>query len=78
MRRPFTWLVVALIVPIMASAANVKWKQPRTPWGDPDLQGMWPVVHPLQAQRQLPVLRVRLHEDNEAIRNYGTSSRARR
>jgi hypothetical protein len=29
------------------TAANSagKWKQPKTPWGDPDLQGMWPVAH---------------------------------
>ncbi len=28
-----------------AASASAKWKHPRTPWGDPDLQGMWPVVH---------------------------------
>jgi hypothetical protein len=22
-----------------------RWKQPRTPWGDPDLQGTWPISH---------------------------------
>src|SRR5262245_34409214 len=25
-----------------ASASGAKWVTPRTPWGDPDLQGTWP------------------------------------
>ena len=29
-----------------AHAADKKaWVQPKTPWGDPDIQGMWPVTH---------------------------------
>ncbi len=32
------------MLPAAALAAG-QWKQPRTPWGDPDLQGMWPVAH---------------------------------
>ena len=28
-----------------AAPASAKWKQPRTPWGDPDLQGTWPISH---------------------------------
>ena len=25
-----------------AQTSSAAWKQPRTPWGDPDLQGIWP------------------------------------
>lgn len=25
------------------SSAHAKWTQPKTPWGDPDLQGTWPI-----------------------------------
>jgi hypothetical protein len=28
-----------------ATSASAKWKHPKTAWGDPDLQGTWPVVH---------------------------------
>jgi hypothetical protein len=31
-----------------------KFKQPRTPWGDPDLQGMWPVAHLMTVPLQRP------------------------
>lgn len=38
------------------AAADGAWQHPRTPWGDPDLQGMWPVVHlisvPLERREQ--------------------------
>ncbi|HEX4278617.1 MAG TPA: hypothetical protein VHZ74_24850 [Bryobacteraceae bacterium] len=27
------------------AAAGKKWTPPRTPWGEPDLQGMWPLNH---------------------------------
>src|SRR6185295_5311392 len=32
-------ITVASVVPLVMSAAD--WKAPRTPWGDPDLQGVW-------------------------------------
>src|SRR5215831_2114194 len=37
-------------VPQMASAqqpaaSNTSWVQPKTPWGEPDLQGIWPLNH---------------------------------
>ena len=25
-----------------ATASGTRWTSPRTPWGDPDLQGLWP------------------------------------
>jgi len=34
-------IIAALALPLGASAAP--WTQPRTPWGDPDLQGTWPI-----------------------------------
>lgn len=38
------------------AAAARKWQQPRTSWGDPDLQGTWPISHlmtvPLQRPKQ--------------------------
>src|SRR4029077_19063843 len=32
-------VAVAGVLPLSMSAAD--WKAPRTPWGDPDLQGVW-------------------------------------
>ena len=38
------------------SGANKNWTQPKTPWGEPDLQGMWPLNHliatPFQRQQK--------------------------
>jgi hypothetical protein len=31
-----------------------KWKQPRTPWGDPDLQGTWPISDLMTVPLQRP------------------------
>ena len=37
---------VALVLTISTAAAATKgWVHPKTPWGDPDLQGMWPLNH---------------------------------
>jgi hypothetical protein len=53
MRRLITVSIVVLVVlmalPVLAqntakpgaSAANARWIAPKTPWGDPDLQGIW-------------------------------------
>jgi hypothetical protein len=48
---------------LQASAADTKaadarataWKQPKTPWGEPDLRGIWPILSstPLQRPKQL-------------------------
>jgi hypothetical protein len=47
-------LVAALVVPAISGAAE--WKHPKTPWGDPDLQGTWPISHlmsvPLQRDKK--------------------------
>ena len=41
-------VAVSMLVPVPAigqvrasQAAAAKWEQPRTPWGDPDMQGIW-------------------------------------
>ena len=42
MRRPLMWSAGLLVVFAVASAAaGARWTPPRTPWGDPDLQGTW-------------------------------------
>ena len=44
MKHAFTAPAVALIMSLsagLASLAAVEWKAPRTPWGEPDLQGTW-------------------------------------
>jgi hypothetical protein len=30
---------------LMLAEADPEWEHPMTPWGDPDLQGMWPIGH---------------------------------
>lgn len=37
-----------------AAAVPGAWVHPQTPWGDPDLQGMWPVVHLISVPLQRP------------------------
>src|SRR5262245_25203809 len=45
--------VLALLVFAMPLAAQTKkaWTPPKTPWGDPDLQGQWPAVANIPMQR---------------------------
>jgi hypothetical protein len=47
-------IVAALVLPGISDAAE--WKHPKTPWGDPDLQGTWPISHlmsvPLQRDKK--------------------------
>jgi hypothetical protein len=38
----FLALVAVAVAPLAAQAAKKAYKAPRTPWGDPDLQGVWP------------------------------------
>ncbi len=37
-----------------ASGDRAKWQQPRTPWGDPDLQGTWPISSLMSVPLQRP------------------------
>ena len=41
-RRRMSRAAVAVIRPAVRSANHEDWTPPKTPWGDPDLQGMWP------------------------------------
>ena len=46
-------LAVAMAAPLAsAQTASATWTPPRTPWGDPDLQGIWPSTHMLQTPVQ--------------------------
>jgi hypothetical protein len=51
---PSLALIAALALPGISAAAE--WKHPKTPWGDPDLQGTWPISHlmsvPLQRDKK--------------------------
>src|SRR4051812_49598139 len=38
----FSALVALAVAPLAGQASKAGYKTPRTPWGDPDLQGMWP------------------------------------
>jgi hypothetical protein len=45
--RLLRWLapgvaLFAALVPVAQTAAQKAWTPPKTPWGDPDLQGVWP------------------------------------
>lgn len=63
-------LLVALIVPL-ALLGQKPWVQPKTPWGDPDIQGVWPgtamVGTPLERDKSLGT-RAFLTEDEFAQR----------
>jgi hypothetical protein len=51
--RPLSLIVsTALMLPVCSVA--VEWKHPRTPWGDPDLRGTWPVVHLISVPLERP------------------------
>src|SRR5687767_7053488 len=46
-------LAVVSLLPVAAFAA-AQWKHPKTPWGEPDLQGMWPIVHLISVPLERP------------------------
>ena len=43
--------VMTALLPVTAQ----NWTPPRTPWGDPDLQGLWPSFHLLSVPLERPV-----------------------
>jgi hypothetical protein len=48
-------LLVVIALAITSVAAHAQhWTPPRTPWGDPDLQGLWPGVEMLGVPLQRP------------------------
>jgi hypothetical protein len=64
--QPLAALVMAVwVVPVCCLAGEPapqhgqappagKWQPPRTPWGDPDLQGTWPISHLMTVPLQRP------------------------
>src|SRR5690606_38363425 len=38
-------VAAAVLATLPSAAQDEGWEHPKTPWGDPDLQGMWPVNH---------------------------------
>lgn len=41
--------------PTAATGDAAEWQHPRTPWGDPDLQGMWPITNLVSTPFERPV-----------------------
>jgi len=37
------------------TAGSSGWQHPRTPWGDPDLQGLWPIINLISTPFQRPL-----------------------
>lgn len=60
-----------MLAPAVLSAQTKSWTQPKTPWGDPDIQGVWPgtamVGTPLERDKSLGT-RAFLTEDEFAKR----------
>ena len=74
-----TMIGVVLLVPVLAigqvrpsQARNAKWEQPRTAWGDPDLQGIWNNV------TATPLERSAEFKDREVLTNEEAAEYARR
>ena len=47
-------MVVIAFVVAAVPVTGQYWTPPRTPWGDPDLQGLWPVVEMLSVPIERP------------------------
>ena len=61
--------------------ANKKWTPPKTPWGEPDLQGMWPLNHliatPFQRQPKYGDRRLMTDEEYAAAQKSAESRNKR-
>lgn len=44
-RRIAVWSGIGLSLGLAQAAAAAEWEHPRTSWGEPDLQGTWPINH---------------------------------
>src|SRR5689334_19789037 len=73
----FAGAVLAAVAPIVVlaqtKAAPKAWTPPKTPWGDPDIQGLWPgqdmVGTPLERDRALGTRAVLTEEEfNKRVR----------
>src|SRR5579863_3235777 len=67
------------LAPTMIHAQTKAWTQPKTPWGDPDIQGVWPgtamIGTPLERDRSLGT-RAFLTEDEFAKRQEHAKNQA--
>src|SRR5215510_5011233 len=50
-RRFFAVLILIALAMPLAAQTKTTWTAPKTPWGDPDLQGQWPAVANIPMQR---------------------------
>jgi hypothetical protein len=50
-KSPFVLLAFLLVALPLAAQTNKTWTAPKTPWGDPDLQGQWPAIANIPMQR---------------------------
>src|SRR4051794_29394576 len=48
--RYFAWTALIVLLPLIA-AGQTAYKAPKTPWGDPDIQGQWPASADIPMQR---------------------------
>ncbi len=66
-------------VPAAAKAKAKTWVQPKTPWGDPDIQGMWPATDlinvPIQRDPKLGERNV-LNDEEFAVREAAAKNTA--
>ena len=46
---------MGMLALVVASSAQTSYVTPRTPWGDPDLQGIWPSTHMVGVPLERPV-----------------------
>ncbi len=64
-----------------ASAPAKAWIQPKTPWGDPDIQGLWPATDMINVPMQRPVnqgTRAVLTKEEYAVREQQAQQTAER
>src|SRR6202167_692302 len=58
MKRILAWGGIGMVLALCPAAAQTSktWTPPKTPWGEPDLQGIWPLNHliatPFQRQEK--------------------------
>jgi hypothetical protein len=75
-----TSVVAGLLLPAVALAAG-QWKHPKTPWGDPDLQGTWPISHLMAVPLQRPAQygeRLQFTEEELAQQRKGVEAQNKR
>src|SRR5580698_7594731 len=73
------FLSMAMLAPAILPAQTKTWTQPKTPWGDPDIQGIWPgtamVGTPLERDKAIGT-RAFLTEDEFAKRQARAQNQA--